>query len=91
MGKLTLSEFIETALDYGWTLESVKMAEDNSRLIMTLTAYYGEIVLQFDTADFSGETKVNISRKGETIITEKAKNLGFCVGSISIEFVDEED
>ena len=90
MSRLTLSEFIETALDYDWTLESVKKAENNSRLIMTLTAHFGEIILQFDAANFSGETEVIISRKREIIITEKAKNLDFCVGSIAIKFDDED-
>lgn len=90
MSNLTLSSFIESALDYDWTLESVKKAENNSRLIMTLTAHYGEIILQFDAVNFSGETEVIISRKREIIITEKAKNLDFCVGSIAIKFDDEE-
>ena len=86
--ELTLSSFIETALDYDWELTSVKEVEKKIR--MTLTTHYGEIVMQFSCANFSGDTEVVILRKGELIITDKAKNLDFCVGSIAIKFDDEE-
>lgn len=89
--KLTLNNFIENALNYDWELDSVKNGgSEKTKLIMTLKAHYGEISLQFDAVNFTGDTDVLVYRKRDIIITEKAKNLDFCVGSIAVKFDDEE-
>lgn len=88
--KLTLNDFIEVALDYDWELESVKNeGPEKSRLIMTLKAQYGDIILQFDAVNFSNETQVIVYRRRNIIMKEKAGNIDFCVGSIAIKFDDE--
>ena len=85
------NDFIESALDYDWELDSVKNGgPEKNKLIMTLKAHYDEIALQFDAVNFSGETDVLVYRRKNIIITEKAKNLDFCVGSIAVKFDDED-